>query len=432
MKHWFSDILAFRRDPMKLLLERGKASEFPLQRLHLGRSPVYLVTDPALIKPILKSDESTIDKGRLVRTMESALGPSSLTISGRDHRARRAVLHRLMARGVVEQYSEQMAAVIREMAVHASLEESFRADEICRPLALRLISVILFGHDVLSEGDRSALIDAVLKAENDVCNSLFRMAPLLPWQQRRQKRLRCETKATMALIVKRVKDRITADTAVAALQKLDLDDEALGNEILTMLIAGHHTTGGAAAWLLYYLAIKPDLADQIADEASCLSNACGEIDAGRLREAKTTYGFVREVLRLYPSSWWFSRETKKPTEIAGIDLEPGTSILFCQWHLHRDPRYWAAPDQFDITRDFSTPAYIPFGAGPRACVGMGAAMLELQLLALEVAHSFKVSRTTDNPVPLPSPSITLIPPSLELRLVPRGKRSAVRTTGLAA
>jgi cytochrome P450 len=131
---------------------------------------------------------------------------------------------------------------------------------------------------------------------------------------------------------------------------------------------------------------------------------------------------VREVLRLYPSAHWFSRDVRADITVRNIPLKAGDSLIFCPWQLHRDEHYWVDPDKFDLTRNFTGKAYLPFGAGPRVCIGMGLANLELQLLALEMATAFSIKILSAVPAPLPTPSVTLIPPDIRLSLKVREPR----------
>jgi cytochrome P450 len=112
----------------------------------------------------------------------------------------------------------------------------------------------------------------------------------------------------------------------------------------------------------------------------------------------------------------------QPVSFAGRDLKPGTSLLICPWQLQRDPRHWESPDQFLMNRRYTIDAYVPFGAGPRACAGMGVAMLELQLLALEMAAAYRFTGVTPNPAPWPKASVTLIPPSMNIQIELRQAR----------
>ena len=159
----------------------------------------------------------------------------------------------------------------------------------------------------------------------------------------------------------------------------------------------------------------------------------GELRAEAVKRADISATLVKEVCRLYPSAWWFSREVMQPVTIGGRDLKVGTSLLICPWQLQRDPRHWERPDQFLMTRRYSSDAYVPFGAGPRACAGMAVAMLELQLLALEMAAAYRFTGVSPNPAPWPKASVTLIPPAMtidvELRQAPPRHRGLFEDAG---
>ena len=421
MKHSFSDVRPFRRDPLKFLLDRASGTPAALEPLLLGPIPHYLVTDPQVAREILKADESFIDKGRLVRKLRPLLGDSFLTISGPEHRRRREVLHHQLARGIATRYVPAMSAVIRRLAAALVHEPRFDAHQVTGPLALSLACVALFGQDVVSSGDRQVLVGAMKRIEDDLADEMFRALPLSPWNWLARRRRRKYALADMSYVVQRVRQGASHSSVLRSLEDLKLSDDQIRDEILTMLLAGHHTTGTAGAWILYHLANEPGLADAICAEASAITDDNGEIQTVRLNDAPTSVSLVREVLRLYPSAWWFSREVIQPTTVAGVKLKRGTSLIISPWQIHRDERYWPDPHQFRIDRSFSGTAYLPFGAGPRACVGMGVAMLELQLLALELAAAFQFNAVTPVPAPWPSPSVTLIPPPISIGISLRGE-----------
>ncbi|UQE03668.1 cytochrome P450 (plasmid) [Bradyrhizobium japonicum] len=410
---------AFRRDPLALFEERSSPEAAPLVQLNLGPSPVYLVTDAPLAKTVLRADEATIDKGRLVHKLRTVIGTSSITLSGAEHQRRRAIIHQHLARGIMNDFVPQITGLIRRQASLLICERSFDAHEVTAPLALRMIVALLFGHGALTECDESALMEAVHVAEEEMADSLFRILPRTPWRSFLKRRELRRSRAIMGAVVDRVRGRAKSGTLVQALQALDLSPDDMRDEILLLLLAGHHTTGNAAAWLLYYLATEPGVTERLAAEAEAITDYVGEIDPLRLPKAETSLRVAREVLRLYPPFYWFSREIRTPQEIAGLKLKPGTSLIISPWQLQRDARYWCDPAAFRLDRAYNTPAFMPFGLGPRACVGIGLGLLELQLLALELSASCSVEILSNVPADKPTPQITLLPPHIELRLRPR-------------
>lgn len=419
MKHPFSDVSVFRHDPLELFKKHSSPDAAPLVRLNLGPSPVYLVTDAALAKNVLKADESSIDKGRLVHKLRTVIGTSSITLSGKEHQRRRAIIHQHLARGIMNDFVPQIAGLIRRQAALLVRESSFDAHEVTAPLALRIVVALLFGAGALTPADESALMEAVHVAEEEMADSLFRILPRTPWRGLAKRRQLRESRGIMGAVVDRVRNRACSGTLLQALRELDLSPDDMRDEILLLLLAGHHTTGNAAAWLLYYLATEPGLATRLAEEMQAITSDSGEIDPLKLPKAELSLRVAREILRLYPPFYWFSREVRAPQDLGGIRLKRGTSLIISPWQLQRNDRYWTDPDSFRLDRTYNTPAFMPFGLGPRACVGIGLGLLELQLLALELSASCKLDILSSVPAGKPTPQVTLLPPRIELRLRPR-------------
>ena len=198
------------------------------------------------------------------------------------------------------------------------------------------------------------------------------------------------------------------------MEALNLSNTALHEEILLLLLAGHHTSGSAATWLLYFLATKPEVAAIVREESAMVYDEHGEIDPARLVKASKTLAFVKETLRLYPSAFWMSRETEVAMTLGGARIPAGASLLFSPWHFHRDEKHWDRPNEFDLERNFKNPAYMPFGYGPRVCVGMSLGLLELQIMAMEIVSTFDL-KLIKSPASLkPTPHITIVPPELRM------------------
>ena len=417
MQHSFSDVGRFRHDFLHFVQAKSRQAETPFTRLRLGLTPVWLITQPEAIKDVLKASEEQIDKGRLIQKLKVIVGNTMLVLSGAEHRRRRESLHGLLAKGGALRFTPEICALIRRQAARtAYLGEEVNAHSLSARLALRIICLVLFGGNVLKDSDEAALVHAVSLCEDDIAAEVFRVWPQLPWHRRQALNRRRQALEMMGVVVDRVVARARDGSAVRALAALGISKSDLRDEVLTMLLAGYTTTSNAAAWVLYHLATVPGLADKVRSEAIRHSDASGELKPSELARCDASLDLVRETLRLYPSSHWFSRDVKSPIEICGQKLGKGDVLLISPWQFHRDPRFWEAPDEFRLGRDFGSRAFIPFGAGPRACLGMGVAMLELQLLALEFASAFEIEVTSEIPAGRPRPSITLVPPEINLRL----------------
>lgn len=412
IKHWFSDVHAFKHDPLTLIAERGKNSKLAFEPLALGPLPVYLIVDANEIKPIMKLSEAISDKGRLVQKLIGVIGNSTLTLSGEEHRKRRAVLHERLSRGIAETYVGEMAATIRATCVQLVKEKTFHADVVGGSLALKLVCIALFGNRVLTISDETLIMDAVEALEADLQNEMFRFLPRTPWRKIKDMRIRSKALKNMEYIIEKINERASSSSVLVALRQLGLSEREIRDEIITMIIAGYHTTGAAIAWLSQFLAQEKGLTEKLRAEYKSISDDAGEICAHRLPSANESLSFVKEVLRLYPSAWWTTRELKQDFEHSQCRFRKGTTFIISPWLYHRDPKNFTQPDQFSIERIYSGAAYLPFGAGPRACVGMGVAILELQLIALEFAAAFDLEVLDDLRNLKPKSGITLSAPSI--------------------
>lgn len=414
MLRMFSDLQPFRRDPLGFLLGKAARCDDPLVPLYLGPTPAYLVADADLVKPILKAPESEINKGVHVSRMKPVIGENSLTMrSGPEHQRRRDALHGILAKGTVERLVPELTGEITRIVATVAERSTFDAHEIGAGLALRLVSVAVFGRNALSPADEQALIAVVEELEQDVADEMFRMLPLWPWESLRRKKARAAGREVLLGIVSRLRRRAAATSAMRALDEIGLTDAELADEVLTLLLAGHHTTGSNFSWILHRLAHDPDLTAAIRHEAGAVANEVGDLTAESLKHAPLSLAFCKEVLRLYPSSWWFARETQVDLTIGGRDLPKGAWLIVCPWQLHRDDRYWVEPDVLRLDRPFTSKAWIPFGVGSRACIGMGLAMIELQLMTLIFAQTFDLVSSAPLDV-APIAAVTLLPPKISI------------------
>ncbi|WKX73505.1 cytochrome P450 [Streptomyces sp. XD-27] len=163
----------------------------------------------------------------------------------------------------------------------------------------------------------------------------------------------------------------------AATERPEYTDRLIRDELITLLVAGHETTATTLTWFYLLLDRHPAAREQ--------ALAAGDEGSPQRREA--IQALVNETLRLYPSAWILPRHAVEDDTLAGYAIEAGTDVLVCPYLVHRDPELWPDPERFDPRR-FTTPgsrptppgAYLPFGIGPRACLGLQFALRESTLL----------------------------------------------------
>lgn len=163
----------------------------------------------------------------------------------------------------------------------------------------------------------------------------------------------------------------------ASAERPEYTDRLIRDELVTLLVAGHETTATTLTWLYLLLDRNPAAREQ--------ALAAGGEGSPERREA--IQALVNETLRLYPSAWILPRHAIEDDTLAGYAVEAGTDVVVCPYLAHRDPGLWPDPERFDPLR-FTTaggrPAvaggYVPFGIGPRACLGLQFALRESTVL----------------------------------------------------
>jgi cytochrome P450 len=412
MNHWFSDVSAFRSDPLSFLVERGDCAVRALEPLDIGLRPTYLLTAPSYVKTLLTASEDSIDKGPLIKKFRAVAGNNVVISSGPQQKERRAMLHSIMARGAIERIAPLIVTEVHEAIRRIEPGKVFDARRFGASVALRVISVVAFGANFITDRDERVFIDTLDQMMTDLIDMAFRGMPTSPWKSIAQKRRIENNRRIMLEVVRRVRDCAPDSVTSRAMNELGLSERETADEILTLLLVGYDTAGAAAAWLLCHLAKVPELADQIEEEARAFHANSSAIDVREPSSRKVTTAAVKETLRLYPSSYWFGRGVVKDLEIGECKLRRGASIIVSPWLFHRSARFWESPDEFRLDRNHNVKAFLPFGHGPRSCVGAGLAMLELEIIAMEIASACRL--TSAGPVGGPIPRVHLVPPPIPL------------------
>jgi cytochrome P450 len=197
-------------------------------------------------------------------------------------------------------------------------------------------------------------------------------------------------------------------------------DEQLGDQVATMILAGHETTATALFWSLYLLALDPATQNELAAEVqgATLNDA---LDVERL---KFTRAVVDETMRLYPPAFLIARAAAAPDTVAGLPVRKKDVILIAPWLLHRHEKLWRDPNAFIPSR-FMPPApppdrfaYLPFGVGARVCIGAHFALVEATLALARIIGAFRVELLDKEPV-MPVGVVTTQPDRSPLFLITR-------------
>ena len=430
-------LLEFTRgDPVAALL-RWSREHGDLSSFKIGPFELWLVNNPDSIRHVLQENYPNYPKSLNYRELALMLGDGLLTSEGPLWLKQRKLVQPAFHARHDAAYLQPMTAAIETIVAdweRSAPRELDVAHEMMR-LALLVVGRALFGSDLSQQAsDLGAALKVLLQFIEKRTIQFVRLPYSWPTP--------AHVKAWRAT---RVLDRVVYDVIRARRKSGDLghdllgmllrarDDEARGmtddevrNEVLTLLMAGHETTANTLAWAWWLLARHPEVEEKLAAEAATIE---GPLSLEALEKLRWPGLVVNEALRLYPPAWWIERQAAGPDEIQGYPVRPGTFMIVSPYTIHRSDKYWDAPDEFrperweqPDTRPRGT--YIPFGMGPRVCVGSRFALLEARAALVLIARRFKLSLVPGHEVK-PESLVTLRPRGgIRMKVERRARREA--------
>jgi cytochrome P450 len=387
-----------RRDPLRFL-DLCRRRFGPVVAFPLPGAPVLYVSDPDLVRHLLVTNHRAYSK-RTVQYDALALvtGEGLLTSDGEAWRAMRRLVQPAFHHATLSDSVSGVAAAADAL----SLEWSELApggtvdlDEAMMRTTLRVVGASLFGADL---GDQVTPLVAAVAAALEV---VVRRAQLpvsppswlpTPGNRALGSAMHSLDDSVERLVQSRRSAGITpADHDVLALL-LRAQDQGLvspaqvRNEVVTLIVAGHETVAATMTWTWLLLGGAPDATAHLRDEADAVLGAGPPSlsTVGRLTFARAV---VDESLRMFPPAWVISRRCIVDDLLGEIEVPAGSTVFCSPSALHRDPSVWERPERFEPQRflaprsaDLPRESYLPFGAGPRLCIGRDLALLEATLL----------------------------------------------------
>jgi cytochrome P450 len=173
------------------------------------------------------------------------------------------------------------------------------------------------------------------------------------------------------------------------------------DEVVTLIVAGHETVAATLTWTWVLLAEHPEAEQRVhAEVDACPAPGSDGWDIDILERLPYTRAVIDECLRLYPPAWVITRRSLEPDTLGGLELPVSATVIISPYAIHRDTQWWPNPDRFDPDRFLgeTSPSesgtgpltYLPFGAGPRLCIGRDLALMEAPLVVATIARAFRV------------------------------------------
>jgi len=392
----------------------------------LGFIRFVLLTHPDLIKDVLVTHHQNFVKGLGLQRARQLLGQGLLTSEGELHKRQRRLIQPAFHREAIQSYAEIMVFFAERVSGEwQSRSELDIADEM-RRLTLAIVAKALFSADV--EKESTGIGDALNTAvEMFQLGMPVGLAKLLYWLPLPSSRRLKGAQARLDSIIHRIiaEHRHSAEPPKDMLMMLlgardsegdggMMSDQQVRDEALTVFLAGHETTAIALAWTWYLLARHQDVEAKLHSE---IDEVFGKRAPNLSDIPKLTYTRMvfTESLRCYPPAWIISRMAVEDHRVDGHLILRGTHVFVSPYLLHHDSRFFQEPSRFEPERwkveasRFQKPfTFIPFGAGPRNCIGESFAWMEGILIIATIARRWRFRLVKEHPIEL-DPRITLRP-----------------------
>jgi cytochrome P450 len=424
-----STLLAIQRNPIELWSKADFERPVSIGRTIFGlRGAAH---DPAAVRRIFLDNAANYRKDDLqLRILRPGLGNGLLTSEGEDWRFQRRALAPLFSPRQIAEFAPAVHRVGRAAVDRMSRRrEGAVADisQVMSRMTLEVLEQTLFSQGLGQEAS------AFQRAVTSYFETIGRVDPLdllgapafLPRLRRRRGRGALEffDSAVDAIIEKR---RALLDRGVEAPRDLltllmsakdpengrGIADVDVRANIVTFINAGHETTANGLTWTLFLLSQSPEWRERAEADADKAFDANGAVATERCATLRAVF---EEALRLYPPAAMLSRQAIADDELAGAHIPAGAVITVSPYVLHRRRGLWDQPDAFDPSRFLGEArdridrfAYIPFGAGPRVCIGMAFALQEGILLLAHLLRAFRFD-LVEGEVVMPLQRVTLRP-----------------------
>ena len=403
------------------------------------------INHPDTIEEALVANARKYIKGRVLRANRHVFGEGLLTSEGEFWLRQRRLAQPAFHRGRIASYAATMVEYTERMLSGWQGGEERDAHQEMMRLTLQIVGKTLFDADVERDAkDVGKSLEQLLEMGANFRRTIFVPHWLPTPTNLRIKREVAQIEKILYRIIaeRRAFGRDAGDLLSMLLAAQDEDgsrmtDRQLRDETITLFLAGHETTASTLSWTWWLLAQNPRVEAKLHAELDAVLGGRAPTLAD-LPNLPYAGHVITESLRLYPSAWGLARVAIEDHQIAGYPVTKGMGVAMAQWVVHRDPRWYDAPEEFrpdrwegDVLKRLPKFAYFPFGGGPRQCIGNAFALIEASLILATVAQKFRLRLMANHRVE-PLASITLRPRYGVRVTLERRRTSNVRDRAMGA
>lgn len=394
---------------------------------NMGPKRALFFNHPDQIREILMNWEvyrkAPVDADTRRVALGNFLGAGLLTNDGTSWKKQRKLMQPAFHTRYINNYAETMIDYTEQLVQQWSDKQTIDLEQEMMQLTLNIATKTLFDTEV---GDYSALGEALTDVQRESMKYAKLPVEIPRWLpisiNTTRERLNTLIDAIVFDIIEERENSGDLDRGdLLSMLMLARDEDGKGmdkqqlrDEVITLFIAGHETTALSLAWMFYLLSENPDIMNLLLEEIDQKLGKC-RVTLNDLKEMPYLKQVIDETLRLYPAGWLFPRFAGRDVQLAGYDIQAGDMVLASPYVLHRTPQHFENPLSFDPER-FSEErrdmidryTYLPFGGGPRVCIGNSFALMEMQLITVTILQNYRLQLVLDHLIEI-EPLITIRP-----------------------
>jgi cytochrome P450 len=429
LRQQFAGISRMRNDPVpflrELAREQGDIATIPMLGFKL-----ILLNHPDFFEHVLVRNADNYDKDTfLFHAVDPVLRGGLIgNYGGEPWRRQRRIMspsfHQPQVAGFATNMTDQTSWLLRRWETQYGPDDVVNVSSELGQLAMRIVFGALFGADI--SGKAQEIEDLGLEA-NGLLGKFFRFPfPPLTWPSRRNRRLAEIVTILDQYVADVVAERNRTDeehhdlleALLNATDEVDgrgMSQEQLKREVLNLIVGGYETTSNSVSWMMYLVGKHPEVQARVQDEVDTVLN--GRVPTFEdVPKLLYTRRIVDETQRMFTPAWQTMRNAIAEDEIGGYHIPARSNIYLNLYLLHRNPEFWPDPDVFEPDRfrpqevaKRPRSAYLPFGAGPRNCIGKHFARTELTLIMSMIAQAYRITVPPEYADIQINPLITLAP-----------------------
>ena len=425
----FGNTFEILKNPVAFLSKLAK-NYGPVVTVRFGGRRYYVLQHPDYARHVWLENYKNYRKPGATKLLRMFLGEGLSTSNGelwlRQRRLMQPAFHSQKMQYFTDIINEEVTAFINRLNEIPDNSKIDLTHEFLK-LTIRIISLSMFSMDFNEEIDLMVnKLDELACYAASWMKSPVKIPASWPTSANKLFKKNCETfDSIIYKIIDRRRNEIANGRSPVNGDLLDMllnycdeetknpiNEKLLRDEVTTIFMAGHETTAQTLSWMFYHLAKDKEINEKVKAESIIISNGKPFLfdDTKKLAYGRQV---IQETLRLYPPIWAVVRKPIKDDIINGLHLQSQSNVLLNIYGLHHHPNYWEQaenfyPEHFSREKENSRPAYVyvPFGGGPRLCLGNNFAMLVMHIVLCRIVQSFQFT-VPENYVPIVEPNITL-------------------------